>query len=54
MFLFPYRAQIKLHKWPVMTIAISLLCLAIYLAQWQDKSRNDAYTEWGFANAKYS
>jgi hypothetical protein len=45
MFLFPYRAQIRLHKWPVMTIAISLLCLAIYLAQAQSESRVDAYTE---------
>jgi hypothetical protein len=54
MFLFPYRAQIKLHKWPVMTIAISLPCLSIYLAQGQSESRVDAYTDWGFANAKYS
>jgi len=45
MILFPYRAQIRLHKWPVMTIAISLLCLAIYLAQAQSESRVDAYTE---------
>lgn len=30
---FPVRAQIKLHKWPVLTLAISLLCLAIYYAQ---------------------
>ena len=45
MFLFPYRAQIKLHKWPVITIAISLLCLAIYLAQAQSESRVEAYAE---------
>ncbi|MCR4345976.1 MAG: rhomboid family intramembrane serine protease [Sulfuricaulis sp.] len=45
MFLFPYRAQLKLHKWPVMTIAISLLCLVIYLAQAQSNSRVEAYTE---------
>ncbi|MHB8655824.1 MAG: transposase [Terriglobia bacterium] len=45
MFLFPYRAQIRLHKWPVVTIAISLLCLAIYLAQAQSESRVEAYTE---------
>lgn len=30
---FPVRAQIKLHKWPVLTLAISVLCLAIYYAQ---------------------
>ncbi len=45
MFLFPYRAQIRLHKWPVVTIAISLLCLVIYLAQAQSESRVEAYTE---------
>ncbi len=45
MFLFPYRAQIKLHKWPVITILISLLCLAIYLAQAQSDSRFEAYTK---------
>lgn len=45
MFLFPYRAQIKLHKWPVVTILISLLCLAIYLAQAQSDSRFKTYTE---------
>lgn len=45
MILFPYHAQIRLHKWPVMTIAISLLCLAIYLAQAQSESRVDTYTE---------
>ena len=45
MILFPYRAQIKLHKWPVMTIVISLLCLAIYLAQAQSESRVAAYIE---------
>lgn len=30
---FPVRAQIKLHKWPVLTLAISVLCLVIYYAQ---------------------
>lgn len=45
MILFPYRAQIRLHKWPVMTIAISLLCLAIYLAQAQSESRFETYTK---------
>ncbi|MEW6332559.1 MAG: rhomboid family intramembrane serine protease, partial [Pseudomonadota bacterium] len=45
MFLFPYRAQIRLHKWPVLTIAIALLCLVIYLAQAQSESRVEAYTK---------
>ncbi len=45
MFLFPYRAQIKLHKWPVLTIVISLLCLVIYLAQAQSEARVEAYTK---------
>ena len=45
MFLFPYRAQIKLHQWPVLTIAISLLCLVIYLAQAQSEARVEAYTK---------
>lgn len=30
---FPVRAQIKLHKWPVLTLAIMVLCLAVYYAQ---------------------
>ena len=33
MILIPYRAQIKLHKLPVVTILISLLCLAVFTAQ---------------------
>lgn len=45
MILFPYRAQIRLHKWPALTIAISLLCLVIYLAQAQSESRVEAYTK---------
>ena len=45
MILFPYRAQIRLHKWPVLTIAISLLCLAIYFAQAKSESRAEAYTD---------
>jgi membrane associated rhomboid family serine protease len=34
---FPYKAQIKLTKVPVVTIAISLLCLAVFIEQ----SRNE-------------
>ena len=30
---FPVRAQIKLHRWPVLTLVISALCLAVYYAQ---------------------
>lgn len=30
---FPYRAQIALHRFPIVTVAISLLCIAIYTAQ---------------------
>jgi membrane associated rhomboid family serine protease len=37
----PIRAQIRLHKWPVMTVLVMLLCLAIYFAQ----SRNEAGIE---------
>jgi membrane associated rhomboid family serine protease len=35
----PIRAQIRLHKWPVMTILVSLLCLGIYVAQAQNEGR---------------
>ena len=35
MLLLPFRAQIKLHKWPVMTIAVMVVCLLIYATQWQ-------------------
>lgn len=33
MILFPYRAQIKLHKTPVVTIGVALVCLVIYFGQ---------------------
>lgn len=36
---FPIRAQIKLHKWPVLTVLISLACLAIYYAQTRNEDR---------------
>lgn len=41
LFFLPIRAQIKLHKIPVMTILVSIVCLSIYLAQ----SRNEARIE---------
>jgi membrane associated rhomboid family serine protease len=45
MILFPYRAQIKLHRWPVMTIAVSLLCLAVYLAQYRNELSIEAHAK---------
>ena len=39
--LFPFRAQIKLHKTPVATIAVALVCLVVYLAQ----DRNERVVE---------
>jgi membrane associated rhomboid family serine protease len=45
MFLFPYRAQIKLHKWPVMTIAVSVVCLLVYAAQSQSDTRVMAHAK---------
>lgn len=33
MFFFPYRADINLHKLPLLTILISLLCIGVYIAQ---------------------
>src|SRR5689334_23609623 len=44
MILFPYRAQIKLHKWPVMTIAVSVVCLLIYYLQSGNEQRLEDYT----------
>src|SRR4030067_2758518 len=43
MLLFPFRAQIKLHKWPVMTLAVAALCLLVYAAQSQSDRRVQAY-----------
>lgn len=39
LFFIPIRAQIKLHKWPVLTILIAILCIAIYVAQIQNEGR---------------
>ena len=45
MLLFPFRAQIKLHKWPVMTIAVAAVCLLIYAAQSQSDRRIEAHAQ---------
>lgn len=45
MLLFPFRAQIKLHKWPVMTIAVAVVCLLIYAAQSQSDRRIEAHAQ---------
>ncbi len=42
----PYRAQIKLHKLPVITLAIIVLCLAIYYAQYRNEQ-----AIWGHAQS---
>ena len=36
---FPYRAQITLHRFPIITVLVSLLCIAIYAAQyWNERA----------------
>jgi membrane associated rhomboid family serine protease len=45
MFLFPYRAQIELHKWPVMTIGVCVLCLAIFWLQARSDERVEVHAE---------
>ncbi len=45
MILFPYRAQIKLHRLPVITIAVMAVCLLIYSAQYQNERRVEAHAE---------
>ena len=37
MFFFPFRADIDLYKIPLLTIVISLLCIAIYYAQYRNE-----------------
>ena len=39
MLLFPFRAQIRLHQWPMMTLAVAAVCLLIYAAQSQSDRR---------------
>jgi membrane associated rhomboid family serine protease len=43
--LFPYRAQIKLHKLPVVTIAVSVFCLVIYAAQYRNERGIEAHAK---------
>ena len=45
MFLFPYRAQIKLHKIPTVTIAVAVVCLFIYFLQFQNEKRVEAHAK---------
>lgn len=45
MILFPYRAQIKLHKLPVVTIAVTVVCLLVYAAQSQNERQVEAHAE---------
>ena len=44
MLFFPFRADIKLHRLPILTILISLLCLFIYWQQSQSEARLYEYT----------
>lgn len=37
MFFFPFRADINLYKIPLLTVLISLLCIAIYYAQYRNE-----------------
>jgi membrane associated rhomboid family serine protease len=43
--LFPYRAQIKLHKWPVATIAVCVICLVIFWFQARGHERIEAHAK---------
>ena len=38
---FPYRAKIALHRIPVLTIVVSLLCIAVFTAQWNNMRARD-------------
>ena len=44
-FLFPYRAQIKLHKWPVATLGVCVLCLLLYWLQERGDDRVEAHAD---------
>lgn len=37
MFFFPFRADINLYKVPLLTVFISLLCIAVYYAQYRNE-----------------
>lgn len=45
MILFPYRAQIKLHKIPTITIAVTVVCLLIYFFQSRNEARVEAHAK---------
>ncbi len=45
MFLFPYRAQIKLHKVPTVTITVVVVCLLIYFFQQRNEERVDVHAK---------
>jgi membrane associated rhomboid family serine protease len=45
MFLFPYRAQIRLHRWPVMTLVVAAMCLLIFAAQEVSEARVVQYAQ---------
>lgn len=45
MFLFPFRAQIKLHKVPTVTIAVAIVCLLIYFFQYRNETRVEAHAK---------
>lgn len=42
---FPYRAQIKLHKLPVVTIGVAAVCLLVYLMQSRSEARVEAHAK---------
>ena len=39
----PYRAQIKLHKFPTVTVLVMLICFFVYLAQYQNELAIEAH-----------
>lgn len=45
MLIFPYRAQIELHKLPVLTIFISVACLIVFFAQDQNARSIERWSE---------
>lgn len=45
MILFPYRAQIKLHKVPTVTIAVTVICLLVYFFQYRNEARVEAHAK---------
>lgn len=45
MILFPYRAQIKLHRVPTVTIVVAVVCLVIYFFQSRNEARVEAHAK---------